>query len=108
MFRATEIRVRVGPDRFRVADFAVFLSEPADFIPEFAPYAVVEIVSPDDRFEELMTKLADYEQAGVEFIYVADPPARKLSRYRQGDLWAVGALELDAQAVRIPAAPLFL
>ncbi len=99
LFRASEIRLRVTPDRFRVADFAVFLSEPSEGIPEIAPHAVVEIVSPDDRYEELMSKLADYDAAGVEFIFVADPPLRKLSRYRQGDLLTLGALELSAGVV---------
>lgn len=102
LFRASEIRLRVTPDRFRVADFAVFLSEKNEAIPEVTPYAVVEIVSPDDRYEELMSKLADYDEAGVEFIFVADPPARKLSRYRHGDLFAVAEMELAMPKVLIP------
>jgi Uma2 family endonuclease len=102
LFRSSEIRLRVSPDKFRVADFAVFSAEQNEAIPPDAPYCVVEIVSPDDRYDEIMSKLADYEGAGVEFIFVADPPAHKLSRYRHGDLLAVAALELTAYKVMIP------
>ncbi|MDX1984203.1 MAG: Uma2 family endonuclease [Bryobacteraceae bacterium] len=92
LFRASEIRRRVAPERFRVADFAVFTSEQNEPIPETAPCAVVEIVSPDDRYEEIMSKLADYGQAGVEYIFVADPAGHRFSRYRQGDLFALAAI----------------
>ena len=107
LFRFTEIRLRVAPERFRIADFAIFTSDQEELIPRDPPYAIVEIVSPDDRFEELMSKLADYEQAGVEFIFVADPPVRKLSRYSRGDLFTVAALELPAYDAVIPAGSIF-
>jgi len=54
-----------------------------------------------------MSKLADYEQAGVEFIFVADPPVRRLSRFSRGDLFAVAALELPAYEAVIPAGSIF-
>ena len=107
LFGAPEIRLRVAPKRFRVADFAIFTSDQEDLIPRDPPYAVVEIVSPDDRFEELMSKLADYERAGVEFIFVADPPVRRLSRFSRGDLSTVEALELPAYHAVIPVSSIF-
>jgi Uma2 family endonuclease len=107
LFRASEIRLRVGGDRFRVADFAVFASAQLDAIPEDVPAAVVEIVSPDDRYEELMRKLADYEAAGVAYLFVADPPVRRLSRYLHGDLLAVPAPEAQEHGVRVPLASIF-
>ena len=105
--RMSEIRVRVAPNRFRTADFAVFSKEQEEPIPEETPFCVVEIVSPDDGYEDLMNKLADYEAAGVEFIFFADPPLKKLSRYRQGDLLTVRALELPAYQVVIPLTEIF-
>ena len=107
LFCAPEIRLRVAPDRFRIADFALFSSDQNEPIPEKAPYAIVEIVSPDDRYEEIMKKLADYDEAGVQFIFLADPPERKLSRYRRGDLFAVAALELAEYEVVIPPGAIF-
>jgi Uma2 family endonuclease len=90
-----------------VADFAVFASAQLDAIPEDVPVAVVEIVSPDDRYEVLMSKLADCEAAGVAYLFVADPPVRKLWRYLHGDLLAVTALEVPEQGVRVPLASIF-
>ena len=108
LFRAAEIRLRLVHNKFRVADFALFSSIQQDAIPESAPYAVVEIVSSDDRHEDLMSKLADYEEAGVEFIFVADPPKRKLSRYRNGDLMALSSLDLPAHRLNIPLESIFV
>ena len=107
LFRSSEIRLRVSPDKFRVADFAAFSTEYHEAIPEWPPYVVVEIVSPDDRYEDIMTKLADYEEAGVEFIFLADTPMRKLSRFRRGDLVGVAALELPAFGASIPLSAIF-
>lgn len=107
LFRAIEIRLRIAENRFRIADFALFSSKLADPIPEQAPCAVIEIISPDDRFNDLMQKLADYEDAGVEFIHVADPPTWKLWRYRHGDLSSVPALELAAHQVSISLDSIF-
>ncbi|MFN0104069.1 MAG: Uma2 family endonuclease [Bryobacteraceae bacterium] len=107
LFRASEIRLRVAPERFRIVDFALFASEQDEVIPGDPPYAVVEIVSPDDRYEELMRKLADYERAAVEFVFVADPPVRRLSRYSRSDLFTVAALELSAYQAVIPINSIF-
>jgi len=107
MFRASEVRLRVAPERFRIVDFSIFTSDQDELIPRDPPYVVVEIVSPDDRYEELMSKLADYEQAGVEYIFVADPPVRRLSRYTRGDLSAVTAIELPSYNAVIPVASIF-
>lgn len=107
LFRASEIRLQVAPERFRIVDFAVFASEQVELIPSDPPYAIVEIVSPDDKYDDLMSKLADYEQGGVEFVFVADPPVRRLSRYTRGSLVAVTALELSAYQAIIPIDSIF-
>lgn len=107
LFGVSETRVLVAPERFRVVDFAVFGSEEQDLIPRDSPYAVVEIVSPDDRYEEIMNKLADYEQAGVGFVFLADPLVRRLAQYSRGNLITVSALELPAYGVKIPLESIF-
>ena len=107
LFRASAIRLCVAQNKFRVADFAVFSSEQAEAIPEDAPLVVVEVVSPDDRYEDIMSKLADYEDAGVEFIFIADPPVQRLSRYCQGDLYGVAAHEVPGRGLAIPLKVIF-
>ena len=40
---------------------------------EIAPDLAVEVVSPTDRAEEVMEKVADYFQAGVELVWIIYP-----------------------------------
>ena len=103
----SEIRLRVAPDRFRVADLAYFTARPTARIPVDPPFAVIEIVSPDDRHDDIVAKLDDYERAGVAYIFLADPPWRKLSLYRGGSLLAVNALEMPEFGVKIPLDVIF-
>jgi Uma2 family endonuclease len=102
-----ELRVRVAPRRYRVADLAYFTAPPTAEIPIAPPYAVVEVVSPDDRHDEIVAKLNDYERAGVQFIFLVDPPWRKLSRYVDGSLLAVSALEIPSHGVNLPLDAIF-
>ena len=107
VFRASEIRLRISEGRFRVADFALFSQPPSSPIPFDAPYAVFEIVSPDDRYEDLMNKLADYEAAGIEFVFVADPILKRLSRYLNGDLLLTYSLDMPSVQITIPLDQIF-
>jgi len=103
----SELRLRVAPRRYRLADLSFFTAPPTAEIPVDPPYAVVEIVSPDDRHDEIVAKLDDYERAGVAYIFLVDPPWRKLSRYLDGSLLAVTALEIPSHGVKIPGDTIF-
>jgi Uma2 family endonuclease len=46
------------------------------------PDLAVEVVSPNDLYEELEEKLDDYEKAGVPLIWVISPKSRKVMVYR--------------------------
>ena len=104
----TEIRLRVVHNQYRVADLAYFTAAPTAEIPVDPPFAVIEIVSPDDRHDDIVAKLDDYERAGVAYIFLADPPWRKLSLYRGGSLLAVNALEMPEFGVKIPLDVIFV
>jgi Uma2 family endonuclease len=43
-----------------------------------APELVVEIMSPDDRWQDVREKLADYFSIGVERVWIVDPQNRKV------------------------------
>lgn len=49
---------------------------------DVAPELVVEIMSPDDRWSEVMEKLREYFAIGVKLVWVADPDARIVYAYR--------------------------
>lgn len=51
-----------------------------------APQVVFEILSPGNRFMEMLNKLRFYERYGVEECYIYDPEGAELSRYlRSGE-----------------------
>lgn len=65
----TELHMRIALTRFRVADVAVWVGEePSEPIPSLPPLLVAEIVSPDDRYTEIIQKLEDYRNWGVRHI----------------------------------------
>jgi Uma2 family endonuclease len=60
---------------------------------------VVEIISPDDRYSEVLEKLAEYRQWGASHIWVVDPHRRTLAVYDAGAL-------LPASSLALPGYPL--
>lgn len=45
-------------------------------IAPFAPDLAVEVISPNDRYVEVMEKIARYQRAGVPVVWVVDPRRR--------------------------------
>jgi len=81
------IFVRRDPDTVRAADI-LFISQerlarrgPSPYL-DVPPELVVEVLSPDDRWSDVMEKLGDYFAAGVDRVWVVDPRLRKVFAYR--------------------------
>lgn len=59
----------------------------ADQVPDgyarFAPDLAVEVVSPNDLFEEVSVKVSEYLSAGVRLVWVIDPAAQSVHVYHQ-------------------------
>ncbi|HYZ86293.1 MAG TPA: Uma2 family endonuclease, partial [Bryobacteraceae bacterium] len=90
----TELRLQLTPDTFRIPDVCIYTDEPAERVPTRPPLVVVEIVSPDDRYSELIQKLDEYEAWGVPRIWLIDPSLKTLTIYRDGTLQRVDQLAL--------------
>jgi len=74
----TELRMRVGPSRFRVADVCIYRrDEVLEQVPTRPPLAVIEILSPEDRFSRYEQRFDDYRTMGVRHIWVIDPQTRR-------------------------------
>ncbi len=78
---------RRNPDSVRGADVA-FVSRrrlperpPRGYL-EVAPELIVEILSPDDRWQEVSRKIAEYFAAGVERVWIVEPRNRAVLVYR--------------------------
>jgi len=99
-----ELRLRVAPGKYRIADLVVYAhQEPVEELPTQVPLVVIEIVSPDDRYDELMKKLEEYRTWGVPHIWLADPALGRTYAYRDGGLIPVPVLELPEFGIRILA-----
>lgn len=77
--------------------------EPVDDLPRELPLVVIEIVSPDDRHENIMERLEDFRTWGVPHVWLVDPGIGRTYVYRDASLTAVGAFELPEFGVRIAA-----
>jgi Uma2 family endonuclease len=72
----TELRIRIGPARYRIPDLCV-VALPHKVSPVLEkPDLAIEIVSPDDRFSSVFEKVAEYLQAGIPNVWVIDPYQR--------------------------------
>ncbi len=76
-----------NPDTIRAADVLYISNEgvarlgQSAFL-DVAPDLVVEILSPDDRWQEVTRKLREYFEIGVRLVWVAEPESGTVYAYR--------------------------
>jgi len=83
----TGFRIASDPDTVRAPDAAFLDVERSKRITRrgysnVAPNVVVEVLSPDDRPGEVLEKVADWLNAGVELAWVVDPERREVRVHR--------------------------
>jgi len=101
-----DLRLRVGERRYRVPDLAVFQGEPSEEVPSSPPLVAIEILSPDDRFADVLGKLEEYRAWGVAHVWFVDPIRAKLYVYTAG-LSEVPAFRLPEYGVELAASEIF-
>jgi Uma2 family endonuclease len=81
------IYTRRNPDTVRGAD-VLFISneryaqkQSAGYL-DVAPELVVEIMSPNDRWSNVMQKLSEYFDIGVRLVWIVDPKTASIYAYR--------------------------
>ena len=68
------VRVQVKTSRFRVPDVCLVVGpKPEGQIVTKPPFLVVEVLSPDDRADDLQEKVDDYLVFGVKYVWVVNP-----------------------------------
>ena len=67
---------------------------------------MIEVLSPDDRWSEILAKAIDYQEFGIRHIWLVDPGTRKLFSYTSG-LHEVPSFEMPEHGVTIPPAAIF-
>jgi Uma2 family endonuclease len=74
LFAFPELRLRLADDVVRVPDVAIFREAiPTALVPAEPPHCVIEIVSRDDRYTDVLEKLDEYARWGVPHVWVIDP-----------------------------------
>ena len=98
----TELRVQVRPTRYRIPDVCVVsASEPIVPILTRPPMLCVEVLSPEDRFQRIVTRCGEYLAMGVPYVWIIDPATR--------ECWTLtaagGALPMLEEAFTLPGTP---
>jgi Uma2 family endonuclease len=72
-----EQRVQVSPTRVRIPDVCLIGRDDRDEITQRPPALWVEVLSPDDRFSRVVTRLQDAVRMGVPMIWLIDPYSKR-------------------------------
>jgi Uma2 family endonuclease len=73
-----EVRVQIGPMRFRVPDVSIVPSgEKWDRILCKPALLFIEILSPEDTLRKMRERVDDYLNFGTEHVWIIDPGLRK-------------------------------
>lgn len=72
---------------FRVIDFAVYRDRrPEGRYGTTPAFIAIEIVSPDDSYNNLTERLDDYRRWGVPHVWLVDPWQKRLWEYTEAGL----------------------
>ena len=80
-----EQRIQVSRDRFRVPDLCVVAGlKPPELIFHNPPFLCIEILSKNDRVEEMQERIQDYLAFGVPYVWLINPRTRWACSYTSG------------------------
>jgi len=65
-----------GPDLALIGASKMGLIDPRKRVQRFVPDFAIEIVSPNDRFEQLMSKATRYRRCGTKEVWIISPDTR--------------------------------
>ena len=104
-----EQRVQVSPSRYRLPDVCVTRGLPDEQIYTTPPFLCIEILSPEDRMGRVLSKISDYLNFGVPYVWVIDPRKRKGTVYTPADSYSPedGILRTQNPDIALPLAELF-
>ncbi len=107
LYPCVEVRMKLAADLYRIPDVAVLTAPASQEVPDRPPLVVVEILSKDDRYSDVMQKLEEYRQWGVPNIWVIDPSTKRFSMYTEFGLQNVSSLALSEYPFQLTPAELF-
>jgi Uma2 family endonuclease len=98
-----EQRVQVTPTRFRVPDISILTGPPPVKVVRTPPFLCIEILSPEDRVKDMQTKIDDYLDFGVSYVWLIDPETRRATVYTREGVMEVkdGVLSTTTPDIRV-------
>ena len=82
--------------RYRIPDVMLCpLPLPRGKVCDAVPWAVIEILSPDDTLAETRNRFRDYAGIGVNRLFLLDPEAYVAYRFEQGSLIETTIIEIQ-------------
>jgi len=107
IFAYTETRTQVLPTRFRLPDICVVKGrEPEGQILTEPPFLCVEILSKDDRAEDVQERIEEYLAFGVPYVWIIHPRKRLAYVYTERGMEkaAGGVLRTSNPDIVVPLA----
>jgi len=88
--------------RYRIPDLMLCpLPVPAGIM-KSVPWAVIEILSPEDRFSDLIARFQDYKKIGVRHMVLLDPEDLVAYRFENGALAQTQFTSLELPTGELP------
>jgi Uma2 family endonuclease len=106
LFVWPEQRVRTKLTRTRIPDVCVTAADPELDVFDTPPLICVEILCRRDEMTDVLEKLEEYAEFGVQEIWLIDPRRLKAFRYEKG-LVPVSALTFPAAGIELSLADVF-
>jgi Uma2 family endonuclease len=110
LFAIVEQRVQVSARRFRVPDLCLYVGQaPKEQVFRTPPFACIEILSPEDRLDRMQSRIDDYLDFGVRYVWVINPGSRRVWSYFKGGSTELtdAILRTEDPALEIPLAEVF-
>ncbi|MGB8885683.1 MAG: Uma2 family endonuclease [Candidatus Korobacteraceae bacterium] len=103
-----ELRIRVSPTRFRIADICLISrNAPVEQVPQHPPLAIIEVLSPEDRVSRYQQRLDDYRQMGIRHIWVVDPQTRRGYDCSTGSWIETNSLAVENSPIAVDLSVIF-
>jgi len=107
VFARPGLRLKIRPDLYLIPDVAVFHpAEPAVRYPDTPPLVAIEILSIDDKLNDVREKLEIYRSWGVPHVWLVDPYSRRMYTCDAG-LMEVATLRIPELSVELTPAEVF-
>ncbi len=99
-----EQRVRISPTRIRIPDVCLVNTDDKDEVVRTPPALWIEVLSPEDRFSRVQSKLEDVVKFGVGTLWIVDPYSNEAWVADGGPLIAApdGVLRCTALGLECP------